>query len=164
MSSGKHAARRDFNSSRHEPHATLRPVDVRSMRAASGCMNNPLPPRDTWLAVRRGLRLRCPACGRGKLLSGYLRPADSCTVCGEPTGECRADDAPAWATILLVGHIASPGFFLFATQDARASWMAFILIASLVVGLTLLLLPRMKGLFVGVIWASRAGETKAEAD
>ncbi len=127
-------------------------------------MNQSPPPRDTWLAVRRGLRLRCPACGHGKLLRGYLSPADACTACGEPTGEVRADDAPAWATILLVGHLISPAFFLFATQDAGASWMAFILIASLVVGLTLFLLPRMKGLFVGVIWASRAGEMQAEAD
>ena len=31
-------------------------------------------------------------------------------------------------------------------------------IAGVVVGLSLLLLPRMKGLFVGLIWASRAGE------
>lgn len=127
-------------------------------------MDKSLPPRDTWLAIRRGLRLRCPACGRGKLLRGYLSPAVACTACGEPTGEVRADDAPAWATILLVGHLVSPAFFLFATQDAGASWMAFILIASLVVGLTLVLLPRMKGLFVGVIWASRAGEMQVEAD
>ena len=42
--------------------------------------------------------------------------------------------------------------------------MAFILIASLVVGLSFFLLPRMKGLFMGVIWGSRAGETQAEAD
>jgi uncharacterized protein (DUF983 family) len=75
-----------------------------------------------------------------------------------------AGGSPAWATILLVGHIVSPTFFLFATQDAGASWMAFLLIVTLVVGLTLVLLPRMKGLFVGVIWASRAGETQAEAD
>lgn len=127
-------------------------------------MHKTQPPRDLWLAVRRGLRLRCPACGRGKLLRGYLKPADTCANCGEPTGEVRADDAPAWATILLVGHLVSPAFFLFATQDANASWMAFLLIASLVLALTLALLPRMKGLFVGVIWASRAGEMQAETD
>jgi uncharacterized protein (DUF983 family) len=120
--------------------------------------------RDTWLAARRGLRLRCPACGQGKLLAGYLRPAAACGTCGEPTGEIRADDAPAWATILLVGHIASPLFFLFATQDANAGLMAFFLITTVVLGLTFFLLPRMKGLFVGLIWATRAGETTHEAD
>lgn len=120
--------------------------------------------RDTWLAARRGLRLRCPACGKGKLLAGYLRPAAACSECGEPTGEIRADDAPAWATILLVGHIASPLFFLFATQDPTASLMAFFLIAAVVLVLTFALLPRMKGLFVGLIWATRAGETTQDAD
>jgi uncharacterized protein (DUF983 family) len=122
------------------------------------------PPRDTWTALKRGLRLRCPSCGRGRLMRGYLKQAESCSECGEATGEVRADDAPAWATILLVGHLISPAFFLFATQDAGASWLAFIVIATLVVGMTLFLLPRMKGLFVGMIWASRAGEAQAETD
>jgi len=122
------------------------------------------PKRDTWLAVRRGLRLRCPACGRGKLLAGFLRPAASCSECGEPTGDYRADDGPAWATILIIGHIVSPMFFIFATQDAQASLIAFLVVAALVVGLTAFLLPRMKGLFVGLIWATRAGETAPETD
>jgi hypothetical protein len=33
-----------------------------------------------------------------------------------------------------------------------------------VLGLTFFLLPRMKGLFVGLIWATRAGETTHEAN
>lgn len=93
-------------------------------------------------------------------MAGYLRQAEGCLHCGERTGDIRADDGPAWATILLVGHIISPLFFLFATTDADAVWRAFFVIASAVVALTLLLLPRMKGLFVGLIWASRAGEVE----
>jgi uncharacterized protein (DUF983 family) len=118
------------------------------------------PKRDIWLAIRRGLRLSCPACGRGRLMAGYLRQAEGCLQCGERTGDIRADDAPAWATILVVGHVVSPMFFLFANPDADAVWLPFLVIAGLVVGLTLLLLPRMKGLFVGLIWASRAGEAE----
>ena len=126
-----------------------------------GPMEEPLvePHRDPWSAAKRGLRLRCPACGRGRLLAGYLRPAVGCSECGEPTGDIRADDAPAWATILLVGHIVSPLFFLFATRDPTIGLIAFASIATLVVALTALLLPRMKGLFVGLIWATRAGES-----
>lgn len=120
------------------------------------------PGRDTWQAVRRGLRLRCPACGEGKLLSGLLRPAAACTACGERTGDIRADDGPAWATILLVGHIISPMFFVFISRDATANMIAFLVLAGLVIGLTLALLPRMKGLFVALIWASRAGEATPE--
>lgn len=125
--------------------------------------DNGIAPRDTWQAIKRGLRLRCPACGRGRLLSGYLRPAECCSDCGERTGDIRADDGPAWATILLVGHLVSPTFFVFARQDAQANLIAFIAVATAVVGMTLVLLPRMKGLFVGLIWASRAGEASPDA-
>jgi uncharacterized protein (DUF983 family) len=117
--------------------------------------------RDVWLAIKRGLRLVCPACGRGHILSGYLRQAEGCEHCGERTGDIRADDGPAWATILVVGHLVSPVFFIFATRNTEAPWLPFVIVAGLVVGLSLLLLPRMKGLFVGLIWASKA--TGAEA-
>lgn len=119
-----------------------------------------LPRRDTWLAIRRGLRLRCPSCGKGKVLAGYLRPAERCISCGEATGEIRADDGPAWATILIVGHMVSPAFFVFATTDAETAFKAFFFVAAAVIGLSLALLPRMKGLFIAMIWASRAGEAK----
>lgn len=114
--------------------------------------------RDLWLAVRRGLALRCPNCGRGKLMRGYLKQAPACSECHERTGDIRADDAPAWATILLVGHLISPVFFVFANRDASATFVPFLVIAAVVIAATLLLLPRMKGLFIGVIWASHAGE------
>jgi uncharacterized protein (DUF983 family) len=116
--------------------------------------------RNTWLAVRRGLKLCCPSCGRGRLLTGYLRQAEGCHFCGERTGDIRADDGPAWATILLVGHLVSPIFFVFANRNESAPWLPLAAVAGLVVGLTLLLLPRMKGMFVGLIWASRAGEAE----
>jgi uncharacterized protein (DUF983 family) len=117
------------------------------------------PKRDTWLAVKRGLRLTCPACGKGRIMAGYLRQAEGCSNCGERTGDIRADDGPAWATILLVGHLISPFFFVFANPDASAGFVPFLVIATIVIVATMLLLPRMKGLFVGLIWASRAGET-----
>jgi uncharacterized protein (DUF983 family) len=114
--------------------------------------------RDLWLAMRRGLALRCPNCGQGKLLAGYLKQAHACSNCLERTGDIRADDGPAWATILLVGHIVSPVFFVFANRDAGAAFLPFLIIAALVITLSLLVLPRMKGLFIGLIWASHAGE------
>lgn len=117
-----------------------------------------LPQRNTWLAIKRGLRLRCPSCGKGPLLAGFLKPAATCSSCGEATGQLRSDDGPAWATILLVGHLVSPAFFVFATVDAETALKAFVFIAAIVIGATLLLLPRMKGLFMALIWASRASE------
>lgn len=79
-------------------------------------------------------------------------------------GPLRADDGPAWATILLVGHLVSPAFIIFARPDAADTLGPFLLIAGLVLVLTLLILPRMKGLFMGAIWASRAGDASGAQD
>jgi uncharacterized protein (DUF983 family) len=117
----------------------------------------PAARRDTGLAIRRGLALRCPACGKGHILAGYLKPADQCDVCGQNFQDIRADDGPAWATILLVGHLTAPSFFLFH-RPGGASIVALIVVCVLVVGLTLAILPRAKGLFIGAIWANRAGD------
>jgi uncharacterized protein (DUF983 family) len=115
-------------------------------------------------AIMRGLRLRCPACGQGKLLSGYLKPAAECSACGEKTGRISADDGPAWATILLVGHLVSPSFIMFAHPYEPAPWAPFAIVATLVTILSLTLLPRMKGLFIAAIWNTRAGAEASAAD
>jgi uncharacterized protein (DUF983 family) len=120
------------------------------------------PKRDAWTAVKRGLALRCPNCGKGRILAGYLKQAETCSACGERLGDIAADDGPAWATILLVGHLSSPMFFLFATPDPDASLVPFLILASAMMAMTLALLPRMKGLFISLIWANRAGEASTE--
>jgi uncharacterized protein (DUF983 family) len=114
--------------------------------------------RDVWLAVRRGLMLRCPQCGKGKVMAGYLKQADACSCCGLRTGDIRADDGPAWATILLVGHLVSPAFIIFARRNDAFPLLPFLIVAGLVLLFGGILLPRMKGLFIAIIWASRAGE------
>ena len=96
-------------------------------------------------------------------MAGYLKQADACACCGLRTGLIRADDGPAWATILLVGHLISPVFFVFATRH-EMPWLPFIVVAGLVIALSLLILPRMKGVFVGVIWATRAAESDVLED
>ena len=42
-----------------------------------------------WIILARSLRLRCPACGRGRLFAGWVRMNESCNHCGldfEPEG------------------------------------------------------------------------------
>src|ERR1700691_2424462 len=77
-----------------------------------------LPPRATWPAMRRGFRGRCPNCGRGKLFRAFLKVADRCPVCGEALYHHRADDAPAYFVILIVGHVMVP--LVLATEIAFA--------------------------------------------
>ena len=64
--------------------------------------------RPTWPAVRKGWRRKCPNCGSGPMLRGYLKVRDTCPVCREELHHHRADDGPAYLTILIVGHLMAP--------------------------------------------------------
>ena len=106
-------------------------------------------------AILNGVCLKCPNCGRGKLLHSYLKVNEECSACGEDLRAQRADDGPAYLTILVVGHIM--GFVLhFAYSTFRPEPLTLALVLSAVaVASTLFLLPRMKGLVVAYQWAKR---------
>lgn len=112
---------------------------------------------ETWVAALRGLRLCCPMCGRGALFGSYLKLSERCASCGEILGHIRADDGPAWATILVVGHIMVPLFLLAVRADAP-DWLIFGILLPATVALVALLLPRSKGLFAALLWSLRMPE------
>jgi uncharacterized protein (DUF983 family) len=103
----------------------------------------------------RGLRRRCPNCGEGLLFKGYLKVADSCPVCGQNLQHHRADDGPAYLTILVVGHLMAP-LILFVFERYRPEPMILASVFSIgTIALSLFLLPRLKGLVVAIQWAKR---------
>jgi uncharacterized protein (DUF983 family) len=114
-----------------------------------------LPERPLKPALARGWRRRCPRCGSGPLLSGYLTVRSECAVCGEQLHHHRADDGPAYLTILIVGHLMAPSL-IYAFETWRPD--PLILASSFTiacVALSLYLLPRLKGAIVGFQWAKR---------
>ena len=64
-------------------------------------------------AFLRGWRRRCPEGGAGPMMRGYLSVRESCPVCGEEFHHHRADDGPAYLTILIVGHLMAPGLHIY---------------------------------------------------
>ena len=111
-----------------------------------------LPARpDTWTAIKRGLAERCPVCGCGVLFRSYLKLSDECSGCGTPLAQFRADDGPAWATILIVGHLIVP-FFVLTAKTGAPNWVYFAVLFPITILMTLLLLPRVKGVFVALLW------------
>jgi uncharacterized protein (DUF983 family) len=106
-------------------------------------------------AMSRGIAGRCPKCGAGKLLASYLKPVAACAVCGEVLGNIRADDGPPWLTILITGHILLPLIFTIEPHLNWPDWLSMSVWVSLATALMLLILPRAKGLFIGVIWKNR---------
>jgi uncharacterized protein (DUF983 family) len=111
-------------------------------------------PRPLGQAFWRGLRGACPACGAGKLFRAYLKVQDQCPACGEALHHHRADDAPPYFTILIVGHIVVPFTLWLETTHTPPYWVHFALWIPLIVGLCLALLPVVKGAVVGWQWAT----------
>ena len=113
-----------------------------------------MPPTTAFPRLSRDFLGGCPHCGSGKLFKSFLKPVDECKVCHEPLGHIRAEDGPAWATILVVGHVLAPFLLGVVPDSSWPDWMLLATILPAVLILTLVLLPRMKGAFIGIIWRS----------
>jgi uncharacterized protein (DUF983 family) len=111
--------------------------------------------RDTGLAIRRGFMGRCPNCGKGHIFRSYLKVQDRCEVCGEELFHHRADDAPPYLTILIVAHIIGTAMVLVMSAVDTPAWVDYSLWPVLVVAMSLLLLPRIKGALIALQWALR---------
>jgi uncharacterized protein (DUF983 family) len=109
--------------------------------------------RSVLTSLLRGARLTCPACGKGAMFRRYLKVADNCPACGEALHHHRADDAPPYFTIVIVGHIVV-GLVLAVEMAYRPPlWLHAALWLPLTVLLALLILPPVKGALVGLQWA-----------
>ena len=110
--------------------------------------------RMVWPSMARGARHKCPKCGVGKLFDRYLHVVDVCPACSEELFHHRADDAPAYVTMMIVGHVVV-GLML-AIEKSWHPPIALHLIVELplAVAMSLFLLPSIKGAIVGLQWAA----------
>ena len=106
-------------------------------------------------AVLRGARQTCPACGAAPLYRAFLKVNDACQDCGEALHHQRADDAPAYFTMVIVAHVVVGGLLAMEKAYAPPSWVQLSIWLPLTVLLSLLLLPRIKGALIGLQWALR---------
>jgi len=111
--------------------------------------------RPLGLSLRRGWSCRCPKCGSGRLLHSYLKVNDACAVCGEVYSHQRADDGPAYLTILIVGHLLAPLIYYVFVEYRPSPVVLASVFTTLTVVLALFLLPRLKGMLVALQWAKR---------
>lgn len=110
----------------------------------------------SWLrAAERGLRKKCPQCGRGALFLRYSKTAPACPHCGLDLTGHRADDAPPYVTILVVGHLSIP--LALATKQLfdPPLWAQFAVWGPVIMAATFWFLPRAKGALIGLQWANR---------
>lgn len=110
-------------------------------------------PRSLQQALLRGAMLKCPACGVGGLFSRYLKVVDQCPQCGESLHHHRADDAPAYFTIVIVGHVVVSLVLAVEIAYRPPLWLHAALWMPLTLVLALVLLAPIKGLLVALQWA-----------
>lgn len=122
---------------------------------ASQTQNTATEDRPAKAAAIRGARRRCPACGEGALFDSYLHVRSECPVCREPLYHHRADDGPAYLAILIVGHIMAPLMLWVFVTFRPEPMVMFTFFTVGCVALCLYLLPRLKGMVVGIQWAKR---------
>lgn len=130
-------------------------IERTDMPAAATASADDAPPRNLVQAMWRGWSGACPACGNGRLFRKYLKVADTCPSCSEELHHHRADDAPPYFTILLVGHIIVFGVLLLEQTFAPSTWVHYVIWLPLLLGMSFWFLPRIKGALVGLQWALR---------
>ena len=118
-------------------------------------MTETLAERPLKPALLDGWRCRCPNCSAGPMLKGYLSVREACPACGEDFTHQRADDGPAYLTILIVGHLMAPALlWVYATFRPEPMVLATGFTIG-TVALSLFLLPRLKGMMIAFQWAKR---------
>ena len=88
-------------------------------------------------------------------MNGYLEVREACPACGIELHHHRADDGPAWATILITGHLLAPLMLIVFVALRPEGWQMALGFTTVFVALSLYLLPRLKGMFVALQWAKR---------
>lgn len=89
------------------------------------------------------------------MMQGYLKVAHDCPACGEAFHHHRADDGPAYLTILIVGKLVMTVYLAVYMTFQPSPWLMIALCWSLAIALALWLLPRIKGALVALQWSRR---------
>ena len=88
------------------------------------------------------------------MFRAFLKVADRCPACGEALHHHRADDAPAYFVILIVGHVVVPLSLGVEVAFAPPYWLHAVIWLPLTIGMAVGLLQPVKGAIVGWQWAN----------
>lgn len=111
--------------------------------------------RSVWNAMGRGMRHRCPQCGEGRMYRSYVKTQDACQTCGLDLTGHRADDAPPYFTIIVIGHLMIPLALAMKQVFDPPIGLQFAIWLPLMIASIWWLLPASKGALIGLQWANR---------
>lgn len=113
-------------------------------------------------ALSAGIRCRCPRCGKGALLVGFLDVAPECDACGLDYGFVDAGDGPAVFVIMLAGFLIVGAALVVEARWHPPLWLHAVLWVPLTLGLCLGLLRPLKGVLIALQFHHRAREGRIE--
>ena len=114
--------------------------------------------------LRAGLLCRCPRCGQGRLLRGFLDLAPGCDRCGLDYGFADSGDGPAVFIILIVGFLVVGLALLVEALWRPPYWLHALIWIPAILGLSLGLLRPLKGLFIALQYRNKAAEGRLHQD
>ena len=118
------------------------------LRPNCECCNKDLPPASDEAMICTFECTFCRDCVENRL-------GGRCPNCGAEFGRIRADDAAPWLTIIVVGHVFLPLIFFVNMGALMPFWAGVWVWAALFSGLSLVILPRAKGMFIAILWVMR---------
>lgn len=118
-------------------------------------------PKQNTLLV--GLRRRCPRCGQGPVLKGFLKMRDRCPVCGLGYGFADPADGPAFFGMSLVGLVGMMAFMAFEFTVQPPIWVHLVVTFPLLILACLAVLPPIKGWMVAEQYVRKAAEAEWES-
>ena len=109
-----------------------------------------------------GLRCRCPRCGEGHLLQGFLTPRAACECCGLDFAFADSGDGPAVFIMFIAGFLVVGAALLVELRYEPPFWVHALLWIPFVLMVSLGLLRPLKGLMIALQYANKAEEGRLE--
>ena len=111
------------------------------------------PNRNVLSAMINGAKQKCPCCGQGRLFRSFLKTNHACEVCSLEFHHHRADDAPPYFTIVIVGHFIVSAILTLEVAVKPPLWLHMLIWIPLSIVFSLILLGPIKGAIVGLQWS-----------
>lgn len=109
-------------------------------------------------ALTRGLCLKCPKCGIGKLYKSFLKVNAACAHCGFKLKNHDAADGPAYVVSALMGLKVTVLALWLEFAVSPPAWVHMLIWVPFTIAGSLLLLVFTKSLFISLQYHFKVGE------
>ncbi len=110
--------------------------------------------------LKTGIRCRCPRCGEGPLLKGYLTIREECPECKLSYSFADPADGPAFFVMSVVGLVGMILFMLFEFNMHPPIWVHFVFTFPLIAAMCMGILRPFKGWMVAAQYRHKALEAR----